>query len=247
MRLPRRLSGLVVCLLLPVGEAQEVGNGPKVSIRVPLPALVEGIQVETFMKGPFGGYGGFLLPTPKTERYVFDASVNGVAATLVQAVVYMPGCELSKFEILMHGENVEHQMECRVLSQWSLGGQLVMDAATIAALRKRSSPLEIEVVYMANWVNAYFGVMDGPMATFHVATVPLGEDGSFSVQLPNLALDPAEKSAEKQHRGELVMRLRERKTWNFVGTLRPIEFATSSGGLELRTQYPDLRFALASW
>ena len=248
MRWSRRLSGmLAVGFSVTMGWGQQVNGGPQVSIRVPAPALVEGIQAKTFMKGSFGGYGNFILPTPGMQRYVFDASVNGIAASTVQAVVYMPGCELNKFEIVMHGENIERQMECRALSQWSLSGQLSMDAATVAALGKRTSPLEVEVVYMANWVNPFFGIFDGPVATFHVATVPLGEDGSFSVRLPNLALDPGEKSAEKWHRGEFVLRLREKKTWNIVGTLRPSKFATSLGGLELRTQYPDLQFALKPW
>ncbi len=249
MRWSRGLSGmLVVCLAVATGWGQglskELCKGPQVSIRVPASVVAEGIEAKIFMGGPFGGYGNYLLPKPGMERYVFDASVDGVAATSVQAVVYMPGCELSRFEIVMHGENVERKMECRPLSQWSLGGQVVMDAATVAALGKRSSPLEVEVVYVANWVNVFFGIMDGPVATFHVATVPLGEDGSFLVQLPNLALDPAEKSAEKRFRGDFVFTLREKKTWNIVGTLRPSDFATSSGGLELRTQYPDLRFVL---
>ena len=238
---------LAVGLVAAAGWGQErskESKGLQVSILVPASASVEGIQAETFMKGPFGGYGGYVPPTPGTERYFFNASVNGVAATSVQAVVYMPGCALSRFEIAMHGENVERQMECRALSQWSLGGQLVMDAATVAALGKRSSPLEVEVVYMANWVNVFFGIFDGPVATFHVATVPLGDNGSFLVRLPNLAVDPAEMSAEKRHRGEFVFRLREKKTWNIVGTLQPSEFATLYGGLELRSQYPDLRFAL---
>lgn len=237
---------LVVCLAMVTGWGQlskEFRKGPQVSIRVSAPASVEGIQGKIFMGGPFGGYGNYILPAPGLQRYAFDASVDGVAANTVQAVVYMPGCELSRFEIVMHGENVEREMECRAVSQWSLGGQLVMDAATVATLEKRSSPLEIEVVYMANWVNAFFGIMDGPVATFHVATVPLGEDGSFLVQLPNLALDPAEKNADKWHRGDFVFTLREKKTWNHVGTLRPSEFVRM-GGLELRSQYPDLRFVL---
>jgi hypothetical protein len=235
---------LVVCLAGATGWGQSLSKGPQVSIRVPVPVVAEGIEAEIFMGGPFGGYGNFILPKPGMRRYVFDASVDGVAATSLQAVVYMPGCELSKFQIVMHGENVERQMECRALSQWSLGGQLAMDAATVAALGKRSSPLEIEVVYVANWVHKFFGIMDGPVATFHVATVPLREDGSFLVQLPNLVLDPAEKNADKWHRGEFAFTLREKKTWNHVGTLRSSEFATSLGGLELRTQYPDLRFVL---
>jgi hypothetical protein len=223
-----------------MGWSQESGKGPQVSVRVPAGASVDDIQMTYFMSGPFGGYGSSILPTPKAQRYVFDAAVDGVAAKKVQAVVYMPGCELSRFEIAMHGESVERQVECRVLSQWPLSGRVVMDQA----LARRSSSLEIEVVYEAYWVSGFFGITDGPVTMFRVATVPIGEDGSFLARLPIFALDPAEKTAVEGHRGEFGLRLREKKTWNIVGTLRSSEFATSSGGLELRTQYPGLEFVV---
>ncbi|WP_035357397.1 hypothetical protein [Edaphobacter aggregans] len=243
--LPGRLSGIMAAgLMVSMGWAQQAGAGPEVSILVPSGASVEGIQIAFFMGGPFGGHG-VVAPEPKMQRFVFDASVNGVAANRVQAVVYMPGCELSRYDIAMGGESVERQAECKVLPAWPLGGQLVMDARTVAALGKHHSPLEIEVGYMAFWVSDFFGIMDGLVTTFHVATVPLGKDGSFSVMLPELVQDPAEKSAKERYRGAFLFRLREKKTWNIVGTLRPTEFAISPfDGLELRTQYPALRFEL---
>jgi hypothetical protein len=246
MRLPGRLSGMVAaCLLVPVGGAREAGKGPEVSILVPAGVSVEGIQIDRMLSGRFGGDASSITPTPKMQRYAIDASVNGVAANRVQVVVYMPGCELSRYDIAMHGESIERQAECKVLPAWPLSGQLVMDAATVAALGKHDSPLEIEVGYMALWVSDFFGIMDGPVTTFHVATLPLGEDGSFSVMLPELVQDPAEKGAKERYRGAFLFRLREKKTWNIVGTLRPTDFAISAlDGLELRTQYPGMRFEL---
>ena len=246
MRLPGRLSGVVAtCLLVPVGGAQEAGRGPEVSILVPAGASVEGIQIERMLSGPFGGDASRITLTPKMQRYAIDASVKGVAANRVQVVVYMPGCELSRYDIAMRGESVQRRAECKVLPAWPLSGQLVMDAPTVAALGRHDSPLEIEVGYMAFWVSDFFGIMDGLVTTFHVATIPLGKDGSFSVMLPELAQDPAEKSAGERYRGAFLIRLREKKTWNIVGTLRPTEFASSAfDGLELRTQYPGMRFEL---
>jgi hypothetical protein len=120
MRWSRGLSGMLVIWLAVATGWGQLSKGPQVSIRVPASVVAEGIEAKIFMGGPFGGYGNYLLPKPGMERYVFDASVDGVAATSVQAVVYMPGCELSKFQSVMHGENVERQMECRPMSQWSL-------------------------------------------------------------------------------------------------------------------------------
>lgn len=212
MRLPERLSGVVAaCLLVPVGAAQEAGGGPKVSIRVPAGASVNGIQIDRMLSGPFGGDASSITPAPKMQRFVIDASVGAVAANKVQAVVYMPGCELSRFEIVMHGESVERQAECKVLPAWPLSGQLVIDAPTVAALGKHDSPLVVEVGYMAIWVSNFFGITDGPVTTFHVATVPLEKDGSFSVMLPELVQDPAEKGAGERYRGAFLFTLREKK------------------------------------
>jgi hypothetical protein len=181
-----------------------------VSIRVPSGASVEGIQIAFFMGGPFGGHG-VVAPAPKMQRFVFDASVNGVAANRVQAVVYMPGCELSRYDIAMRGESVERQAECKVLPAWPLGGQLVMDARTVAALGKHDSPLEIEVGYMAFWVSDFFGIMDGLVTTFHVATVPLGKDGSFSVMLPELVQDRQRRAQRRDIGGHFCLGCARRK------------------------------------
>jgi hypothetical protein len=72
----------------------------------------------------------------------------------------------------------------------------------------------------------------------------VAKNGSFSVELPILALDSAEESAKGEDRGELLFTLRNGVTGDTVGTLQADQFATPSGGLELRTEYPGLRFAL---
>ena len=85
----------------------------------------------------------------------------------------------------MHGENVERpigvQGAVAVVAGWTAGDGC---SSTVAALGKRSSPARDRSCLHGTWVNAFFGITDGPVTTFHVATVPLGKDGSFSVLLP---------------------------------------------------------------
>ena len=111
--------------------------------------------------------------------------------------------------------------------------------------------LKVYVTYRANWVGKYFevrqeqpNVFNRPLIEFDVASVTLSKSRSLSLELPLLALDPGEQKAEPDDRGELVFTLRNADTGAVLGILRPDKFATSSGGLELRPEYPELQFVL---
>ena len=211
---------------------------PHVSITLPEGVSEDGVQVASMLSGPFGGYGGF-TPKPHGRSYDIDAFVGEAVAGRVQAVVYMPGCELSRFDIPMHSESVTRQLECRKLVQVPLSGMVALDEG------RRASSLEVVVGYEALWAHRFFGIADGPATIFEVATVPVREDGSFSVLLPELNEDPAEKSAGERERGVFCLTLREKKTWNAVGRLRPTEFESHFHDLALRSWYPGgVRFAL---
>ena len=57
-------------------------------------------------------------------------------------------------------------------------------------------------------------------------------------------LSTLQRRVPKEDRGELLFTLRNGATGDTVGTLQADQFATPAGGLELRTEYPGLRFAL---
>ena len=237
-----RLSVVLAAISIAwVGRARcgGVEKLPRVSITLPDSVSAEGVQVASFLSGAFGGYGSLITPKPHGRSYDIDAFVGEVAARRVQAIVYMPGCELSRFDIAMDSVNVTRQIACRKVVQVPMDGVVALDAG------RRASLLVVEVEYEVLWAHRFFGIADGPVTMFEVATAPVGEDGSFSVSLPELNEDPAEKSADEDDRGMFRFTLLEKKTGNILGMMAPAEFAAGIDGLALRSWYPGgVRFTL---
>jgi hypothetical protein len=236
-----RLSMAVAAVLITtVGGARCGGleKLPRVSITLPEGVSADGVQVRSFLSGPFGGYGGFAFK-PHGQSYDIDAFVEEIAAERFQAIAYMPGCELSLFDIPMHSVNVTRRLECRRVVQVPMSGKVAQDEG------RRASSLEVKIQYEARWAHRFFDIKDGPGTTFEVTTIPIQEDGSFSVSLPELNQDPAERMEDETDHGSFVFMLREKKTWNIVGTMAPTELRRGAIGLELRSWYPaELRFTL---
>jgi hypothetical protein len=243
MRLPGlRLAVVLGGLVASIGWAQKVRGGPELWIELPVengPGKVE--VAYSIVAGQFHSYTMSSKARPQfgglvSWRFVIEAAVHRIAADRVRAVVFMPGCKTSSLDVAFHGKTLGRDVQCARLSLCTLKGQLVN-----AAVAKTGS-LEVDIAYRANWVSNFLEADE--LAIFDVATTSVSKNGSFSVELPILALDSAEESAKGEDRGELQFTLRNGATGDTVGTLQADQFATPSGGLELRTEYPALRFAL---
>ena len=66
-------------LPLPAQEADEMAP-PRVSLILPADLPSENVQIDYFMTGPFGGYGGFVRPETKRTSYEIQPSVEGRTA-----------------------------------------------------------------------------------------------------------------------------------------------------------------------
>jgi hypothetical protein len=184
----------------------------------------------------------------RVNPFKIYASVAGSAATRVQAMVFIPGCEMNRLDVAMKDKDVIREVKCVPLPHRTLKGQIADAAVT------KTGGLKVHVTYRANWVSRLFeagveqaNVFNRPLIEFSVASVQVSKDKRFSVELPILARDPGEMSALAEDRGEFVFTLRNDATKDGVvlGLLRPDLFATSSDGLELRIEYPEeLRFVL---
>ncbi|HYN14249.1 MAG TPA: hypothetical protein VES66_00495 [Terriglobales bacterium] len=197
---------------------------------VPSSLVSETIQVEYFMNGPFGGYGGFIRAEKNRRTYAIDASVGGQAAEGVKVIAYLPGCEIVMLNIPIRGTSVERQLPCRPLHAISLHGQIFPVSIT------QEQPTGVEVVYMAMWSHEFYGIMDGPVTAIRLATVVPDSDGQFEAKLPdfNRQLDLGA--------GEFEFILREHATGNIIAFLRPVEPRTNSRRLKVRSSYAPMQF-----
>jgi hypothetical protein len=60
----RSLAFVVLLTSVPIVEAQD---RPKVSLTLPLGIASETVQIDYYLTGPFGGYGGFVRAERKKE------------------------------------------------------------------------------------------------------------------------------------------------------------------------------------
>jgi hypothetical protein len=178
------------------------------------PAL-RGLTIEYYLTGSFGGLGDYIRTRPDLREYTIDAD----GAKTFKAIVYCPGYEFVVLE--RPGREV---IRLRPLRSLTLSGHVISAA--------HPERLTIDAIYRAEWAHEFFGILDGPVSSFAVASTPLASDGSFALMLPDLLHDPI--VAARSDRGSFTLSVRETKGGNLVG----------STTLELAAEYPrDLMIA----
>lgn len=219
----------------PVATNQNITSppDPKVSLALPRGVAPETVQINYFMVGPFGGYGGFV--TTEKGRGVYDiaASVNGKPAINVKVIAYLPRCEIETLEIPVHSGTVSRELSCKLLGQIALHGQI-----SPASMIQPTS--EVEVTYLADWDHKFFGIAGGPVTSIRVATAVPDQKGQFQVALPDFHAQAGLGD------GEFQFALREIKTKDILVLLRPTSELSGPDGLKVQASYaPLIQFSAA--
>jgi len=169
------------------------------------------------------------------QSYEIPAAVEGKAAREIRMIVYASGCEIETFVFpLTEGSRVRQKFECKRAATVHLVGQIVpTELAT-------KSNAELVVNYMAYWAHEFFGIMDGRVTEFQLATVSPDSRGAFQVELPYFAADIADSSS--QQRAGFRLTLRDSKTWNPIAdSLEPqdTDLQLEVPNLAIRSHYPN--------
>jgi hypothetical protein len=208
---------------------------PSVSISLPPDILSETVQISYFLVGPFGGYGGYATQQTGVHSYEIPTVVGGKAATEIRMIVYASGCEIQQFVLpLTEHSSINQEFQCQRVETVKLSGHVVPDALV------RDTNAELVVTYKAYWALGFYGITDGLVTEFHLATVSPDANGMFQVDLPYFSAD-AEASSPHQ-RASFQLMLRDSKTWNHIApNLEPEkqELRLQEHGLRIRSHYPD--------
>ena len=209
---------------------------PSVSVSLPPDMLSETVQISYFLVGPFGGSGGYAAQRTGVHSYEIPTMLDGKAATEIRMIVYASGCEIQQFVIpLAEHSRVSQEFPCQPVETVKLSGHIVPDT-----LVRNSTNAELVVTYMAYWAHGFYGIADGFVTGFHLATISPAANGMFQVDLPYFSVD-AEASSSQQRAGFRLM-LRNSKTGNHIASnLEPEkqELRLQEHGLRIRSQYPD--------
>ena len=208
---------------------------PSVSISLPADVLSETVQISYSLVGPFGGYADYVAQRTGVHSYEIPTMVEGKAATEIRMIVYASGCEIQQFVLLLtEHSRVNQEFQCQRVETVKLSGHIVPDALV------RDTNAELVVTYMAYWAHGFYGISDGLVTEFHLATVSPDANGMFQVDLPYFSAD-AEASSPQQ-RASFRLMLRDSKTWNHIApNLEPEkqELRLQEHGLRIRSHYPD--------
>jgi hypothetical protein len=211
---------------------------PSVSVLLPANIPSETVQISYFLIGPFGGYGGYTEQRASLHSYEISVLVEGKTASEIRMIVYASGCEIKTFVLpLTEDSRVKQEFECQRAATVHLAGQIVP-----TELARENA--ELVVNYMAYWAHGFYGITDGFVTRFHLATVSPDANGMFQVDLPYFGVD-AEASSSEQ-RASFWLMLRDSKTWNPIASnLEPDmpELRRKDHGFQIRSRYPNgLRF-----
>ena len=208
---------------------------PSVSISLPPSIPSETVQISYFLRGPFGGYGGYAAQRAGVHSYEIPASVEGKAATEIRMIVYASGCEIQTFDIpLAEDSRVKQEFPCQRVATVKLSGQIVPNELV------RDNNAELVVMYMAYWAHGFYGIADGIVTEFRLATVTPDANGMFQVDLPYFIADAAAPPSER--RAGFWLMLCESRTSNHIASdLEPevLELRLEGHGLRIRSHYPD--------
>jgi hypothetical protein len=210
-------------------------SSPSVSVSLPPNVPSETVQIAYHMVGPFGGHGGYTEQRFGLHSYEIAASVEGKAATEIRMIVYASGCEIQTFVVpLADDSRVKQEFECQPVPNVMLSGQIVPNELV------RDKNAELIIVYVAHWSYKLFGIVDGAVAVFRLATIPPDANGMFQVDLPRFSVDAMPSSS--QPRASLCLILRDAKTWNSIASnLEPEvpEFRSEDHSLRIQSYYPS--------
>ena len=207
---------------------------PSVSLALPADVPSETVQISYFLRGPFGGYGSYTKQQPGLSSYEISAVVEGKPANEIRIIVYASGCEIKTFVFPLKAESrVRQEFECQRAASVQLSGQIMPTELV-------SGNAELAFHYMAYWAHGFFGISDGVVTEFELATVPSDSNGVFQVNLPYLCATPPDSPPEP--RATLTLSMRDSKTWNNIAyRLEPetSELRSEDHGLRILPHYPD--------
>jgi hypothetical protein len=192
----------------------------------PKGARADLVQIHYLAIRSGNGYGDILRQQATQNAYEFAEP-----GEKLKVAAYIPGCQFDTLE-LSAGMTTTQPLLCRPLRSVQLSGYI-----SNADLVVGKSAV-VEASYVAHWVRVFFGIADGPVTTFQLPPSGIDSNGAFTLSLPDFANDTMTKRWKQG--GEWQFIIRELRTRNVLGRLRPADSDGKASGLTLQSSYPEV-------
>jgi len=210
------------------GQQGGTAEMPRVVLTLPRDVAPEKVMIRYMLRGEFGGYSTFVQTTAKEWNYEIAAGVDGKAATEIKIVAYMPGCEFETFDEKLAQGEIAEALECRPVRMTPLRGQIAADGISEQGSRS------VQVVYVAPWVNRFFGIYDGMLMMIPLGDVKVDPLGAFEIMVPSYTGMAGEGSAA------LEFFFSQGKISGKPGALDVIAESAVGNSLTVSSDYPEV-------
>jgi hypothetical protein len=206
-------------------------------IRLVLPPSIDSrsCQLQYFLVGSFGGYGGFARPKPNASEFEIETLHEGAAAESLKAALYCPGYQLQTmtFDSLPDAAGRNFQLNPKPL------GTVQFLGVVRGLISQNSQVFYVDVDYTPSWVCEFFRLADCLLGGWRVASVNLDPNGRFSATLPDFARDAV--ISVYKNPGEFAFRIRDQKTGNRLFELKPAGNRSPVGSVPVANDYPGVQ------
>jgi hypothetical protein len=230
------LTFAVTMSLNPQSWAQHsAGDDP---IRVVLPRSVEAgtCQLQYFLVGPFGGYGGFARPKLDASEFEIETVHEGEDVQRLQVILFCPGYQIETMAF-----NSLPTLDRRTIAVHPKPLGTVRFRGVVRGLTlQQVQVLYVDVEYTPWWICEFLRLPDCGLGAWTVASVELDTDGRFSAALPDFARDATVRSLKQL--GEFAFRIRDQKTGNPLFELKPAGSNSPGWGrIPVAESYPGVQ------
>jgi hypothetical protein len=227
----RKYGFLALLLSLPVLAAAQTNPSQDVfTITVAAPTSPRDVQVRYALSGDPSVQQASSAARPDDNRIVVETAVAGKPARGFRAIVYSPGCQFGAINAdNLSSSNRQAQFECRKLATNALHGKADVS-------RFSGKQLQVEALYVCRWAAQFFRVPGLTISPFSLATTKVGDDGSFSIDLPDFSADPLWSNLS--HNATLTLVLVDAANGERLGQLAAPRDLSRGSGLKIAASYP---------
>jgi hypothetical protein len=205
-------------------------------IQVVLPRSIDAssCKFQYFLIGEFGGYGRSDQLKSGTSGYEIETAHNGSTAESLRAFLACTGYQVEAIVVNSLPPSDARRLVLALEPLPTVRFAGVIRGWTTPEIERRF----VDVEYVPWWTCRFFNLADCGVGQWTLATVPIENDGTFAVNLPDLWRDPVIASFRTKNQvAELMFRIRDQRTGNPIFTLKPAGSAQPGGGLQVQPVY----------
>lgn len=200
-----------------------------VFIHLPENIRIEGLQINYFITGSFGGYSSIVQTRPNVWNYEIPTSYEGKSADTLKLIIYSRNYRIKTFDFpTLDSQEKSIELKLEPSKTVPFSGKIL--------LSNQLKELQIQVSYVATWQCVFFQLSDCLLSPTLIASVNLEKDGRFKVDLPDFAGD--ETIASFGESGKFSFSLQNKQNGKLLFRLKPKDNPKGFDEMQAALNYP---------